>query len=131
MKILVAEDNRVNQKLARKILESWGHSVTIVETGSEAVELSETASFDVILMDIEMPKMTGDVAARKIREREATSGMHIPIIAFTANVLSEQREEFVIAGIDDFVGKPINRNELLRALRGTGRKTVTNGETPS
>jgi signal transduction histidine kinase/CheY-like chemotaxis protein len=125
LKVLVVEDNIVNQKLVKKILESAGHSVIVASTGKEALEcLDELRAFDigrrceldVVLMDIQMPEMGGVEATKLIREKERGLGSRLPIIALTAHALPGHREEYLAAGMDRYLTKPINRQELLSHL---------------
>jgi len=106
--ILVAEDNSLNQKLIRRLLEKAGCRVTIAENGRNAVELALHNSFDLILMDIQMPEMDGVSATKKLRDEGCT----LPIIALTAHALKGDREKFLEAGMDDYLGKPIRQEEL-------------------
>jgi signal transduction histidine kinase len=112
IKILVAEDGLANQKLAVGLLTNWGHEVVIASNGRSAVELWEQQEFDLILMDIQMPEMDGLEATRAIRARERERGGHIPIVALTAHALAGDRERCILAGMDGYVSKPIQRSEL-------------------
>jgi len=112
MSILVAEDNRINQRLIERMLARQGHQVTLVASGLEAVTAASQQSFDVILMDVQMPIMDGINATRKIRE----SGNRIRIIAVTANAMSGDRERCLAAGMDDYLSKPIQMRELAQTL---------------
>ncbi len=113
LKILVAEDNLVNQMLAEAMLDQMGHSVKLVENGLEAVRAVEAESFDAVLMDMHMPEMGGVDATREIRRREAERGLaRLPIIALTANAMAEAVSECMEAGMDGYVSKPI-KSELL------------------
>lgn len=114
--ILVAEDNIINQKIIRKLLSKSGHRVTIVDNGLKAIETYDKEKFDIILMDIEMPKMNGLEATRNIRSKEAYKENPIPIIAMTAHDLSQDKERFLNAGMKDYIIKPINYIELLDKL---------------
>lgn len=116
LRILLAEDNKVNQSLAVRLLEKWGHTVTIAENGLEAVEALQRASFDLILMDVQMPKMDGMEATTAIRMRERSTGERIPIIALTAHALNGDRERCLEAGMDAYVPKPLSRKELQIAI---------------
>lgn len=124
LRILVAEDEPLNQQMMGKILEQEGHEAVLAENGQQAVELYSSQSFDCILMDIQMPVMTGVEAARRIRalEAEKAKGMdgngnkRIPIIAVTAHTLAGDRERFLEAGMDDYQAKPLNIEELRRVL---------------
>lgn len=130
LRILLAEDNPVNQQVARRMLEKCGHSVTVVENGEQAVELSGEVPFDLILMDLQMPVMDGRQATRLIRERELSEDRHVSIIAVTANAMSGDREQCFEAGMDGYVTKPISRDELLNAIATLSPHTVDGtGET--
>jgi PAS domain S-box-containing protein len=107
LRILLAEDNMVNQKLAMRILEKQGHTVVAVKTGNEAVALWKRQPFDIILMDVQMPEMDGFEATSIIREAERLNGGHIPIIALTAHAMAGDRQRCLTAGMDDYISKPI------------------------
>ncbi|HEY1717667.1 MAG TPA: response regulator [Verrucomicrobiae bacterium] len=115
--ILLAEDNVTNQRLAVINLESWGHRVIIADNGEKAVAAVEKENFDLVLMDIQMPKMSGFEATAAIRKREQKSGGHVPIIAMTANAMAGDRENCLEAGMDDYVTKPIRYPQLLAAMQ--------------
>ena len=115
LRILVAEDNHVNQMLVTAMLEKHGHHVDVAANGAEAVEAARTAPYDLILMDIQMPEMDGMTATRKIREMPSPIG-EIPILALTANVMPGQREEYLSAGMNDYVSKPIDPATLCAAI---------------
>ena len=117
LQILLAEDGKANQIVAVGLLTRWGHTVEVAENGEEAVELWQTGSFDVILMDVQMPVLDGLEATRRIRELEGDSGKHIPIVAMTARAMKGDRELCLAAGMDDYVSKPIRKPELYRALK--------------
>jgi signal transduction histidine kinase/DNA-binding response OmpR family regulator len=114
--ILLAEDNPVNQKLAVRLLEKRGHSVRVAGNGREAVEILERESFDIALMDLQMPEMSGFEAVAAIREREARTGGRLPIVAMTAHAMNEDRERCMAAGMDGYVSKPISAAELYATL---------------
>jgi signal transduction histidine kinase/ActR/RegA family two-component response regulator len=114
--ILIAEDNHVNRRLAVRQLEKCGHAVMAVSDGSKALEISAEHVFDVILMDVHMPEMDGMEATRRIRERERTTGMHVPIVALTAGAMTQDRDACLEAGMDAYLSKPINPAELLSAV---------------
>jgi signal transduction histidine kinase/CheY-like chemotaxis protein len=116
LKILLAEDNRVNQFVAVHLLESHGHTVCTAEDGRAAVDAAEAATFDVILMDIQMPRMDGLEATAAIRQRERLTGPRVPIIALTAHAMDGDRQRFLAAGMDGYVSKPIRVPELLAAI---------------
>jgi PAS domain S-box-containing protein len=110
LRILLAEDNLVNQKLASKILEKAGHSVVIANNGKEAVETFRESRFDLVLMDMQMPVMGGREAAAIIKQTEI--GSQVPIVALTANAMAGDRERYLKEGLDGYVSKPINTKEL-------------------
>ena len=116
LRILAAEDNRVNQRLLVRLLEKEGHSVTIVEDGEAAVAISAKQAFDLILMDVQMPNLDGLEAARCIRSRELATGKHMPIIALTAHAMKGDRERCLEAGMDAYVAKPVQKQELLHIM---------------
>ena len=117
LRVLLAEDNGVNSMVATGRLEKWGCTCLAVETGVEVLESLESDCFDVVLMDVSMPVMDGIQATLQIRQLEAKRGGHIPIIAMTAHALEGDRDRCVAAGMDDYVAKPINFDELLIKLR--------------
>ncbi|KAA3607800.1 MAG: response regulator [Planctomycetota bacterium] len=125
-KILVAEDNKINQKLTKRLLEKAGLQVDLVENGQEAVEASENGTYDLILMDLQMPVMGGIEATMAIREREKMAACHIPIIALTANAMAGDRERCLEAGMDSYVSKPIQREALFEAIVSVIRERVKN-----
>jgi two-component system sensor histidine kinase/response regulator len=112
LRILVAEDNMTSQLIAKKTLEKMGHKVAIAQNGSEATRLVEQDSFDLVLMDAEMPIMNGLEATRYIRKREKRSGRHVPIIAMTAYAMKEDREKCMAAGMDGYLSKPANPDDI-------------------
>ena len=114
--ILAAEDNRVNQRLLARLLEKEGHTVTLVEDGEAAVAASADTDFDVILMDVQMPVMDGLDATRCIRSREQGTGKHVPVIALTAHAMKGDRERCLAAGMDAYVAKPVQKQELLHII---------------
>jgi two-component system, sensor histidine kinase and response regulator len=116
LRILVAEDNPFNQRVAALMLAKMGHEATIAVNGREAVAALETQSFDVVLMDLQMPEMDGFQATAAIRTTEAASGCHIPIIALTAHALKEHRERCLAAGMDGYVSKPMQQDKLRQAI---------------
>jgi signal transduction histidine kinase/DNA-binding response OmpR family regulator len=116
LKILLAEDNAVNQMLAVRLLEKRGHTVTVAQTGKLAVEAHETQPFDLVLMDVQMPEMDGLEATIAIRQREKLSGKHIPIIAMTAHAMVGDRELCLKAGMDGYVTKPLDVGDLFAVI---------------
>jgi signal transduction histidine kinase/DNA-binding response OmpR family regulator len=115
-RILLAEDNLVNQKLALRLLEKRGFEVTVVGNGRAAVEAAEKGPFDVILMDVQMPEMDGFEATAAIREKEKLTGAHIPIIAMTAHALKGDQQRCMEAGMDAYLSKPIRTAELFKTI---------------
>jgi PAS domain S-box-containing protein len=114
--ILLAEDNIVNQRLAVRLLEKHGHSVVVAGDGREAVDRIERERFDLVLMDLEMPHMSGFEATSCLRRREAATGRHLPILALTAHAMKGDRERCLRAGMDGYVAKPIQARELYQAI---------------
>jgi CheY-like chemotaxis protein len=118
LRVLLAEDNPVNQKLAIRLLEKQGHTAVLVGNGREALEALERQSFDLVLMDVEMPEMGGLETAAAIREKEQGTGRHVPIVAMTAHAMKGDRERCLTAGMDGYLTKPIQVQELFAALAG-------------
>jgi len=117
-RVLLAEDNTVNQILAHRLLEKRGYSVIVVSNGSEAVKAFENNQFDVVLMDIQMPGMDGFEATLAIRDKEKLTGRHVPIIAMTAHAMKGDQERCLSAGMDGYVSKPIRTSELFSTIEG-------------
>lgn len=115
--ILLAEDNKVNAEFVTKVLSRAGHSITTVENGQQVLEQIAHHQFDCILMDIQMPIMDGDEAARLIREQEHGTDHHIPIIALTAHAMADERTRLLEQGFDAHIPKPIDINMLLSDLK--------------
>ncbi len=124
LRILLAEDNKVNQALAKGILTKLGHEVVVADDGRATVERWRGSSFDIILMDIQMPSMSGIDATREIRAHEASRGGRIPIVAMTAHAMVGDRERFLKAGMDEYLSKPIDR-ERLREVLDQFARTIT------
>jgi len=116
LKILLAEDNPVNQQLATRILEKRGHSVHVVPNGRQALDAVSRERYDLVLMDIQMPEMDGFETAAAIRAREDSSGARLPIIALTAHAMTGDRERCLAAGMDGYVSKPLRAPELMDAI---------------
>src|SRR5690348_11798825 len=119
LRVLLAEDNPVNQTLAMRILEKLGHKVEVVNNGKEAVERAESEQFDLVLMDVQMPGMDGLEATTAIRAAEVHSGKHVPIVAMTAHAMKGDREMCLSAGMDGYLSKPIRIDQLKEAISGT------------
>jgi CheY-like chemotaxis protein len=115
--ILLAEDNLINQRLAVRLLEKHGCVTSAVVNGKEALQSYSEHEFDLVLMDIHMPEMGGIEATQAIRRLEALTGRHVPIIALTASAMNEDRRGCLAAGMDDYLTKPINPEELFSTLR--------------
>jgi len=118
LRVLLAEDNAVNQKLAVRLLEKRGHSAAVVSDGQAALEALERETFDAVLMDVQMPGVDGFEATRRIRAREAGTGRRLPIIAMTAHAMKGDRERCLAVGMDGYVTKPIQVEQLFQVLEG-------------
>jgi two-component system sensor histidine kinase/response regulator len=120
LRILLAEDNAVNQRLIARILEKMGHEVTVADDGQKALGKLLEGEFDLVAMDMQMPVMDGLEATREIRVREKGTGRHIPIVAMTANAYDEDRRRCLAAGMDGYVVKPVSvaavRSEIGRVM---------------
>jgi PAS domain S-box-containing protein len=116
LRVLLAEDNAVNQKIACRVLEKQGHQVTIAPDGREALAALDRENFDVVLMDVQMPEMDGFETTAAIRVRERNTGKHMPIIAMTAHAMQGDRERCLAAGMDGYIAKPIRARELIELL---------------
>jgi CheY-like chemotaxis protein/HPt (histidine-containing phosphotransfer) domain-containing protein len=116
LRVLLAEDNPINQKLAVILLQKAGYSVDAVDTGGEALERIRRQTYDAVLMDVQMPGMDGIDATRAIRAEEVQTGVHLPIIAMTAHAMQGDRERFLEAGMDDYLSKPLEPKVLFNAL---------------
>jgi CheY-like chemotaxis protein len=116
LRILLAEDNAVNQKLAALLLKREGHDVTVVGDGNDAVRAVAQDSFDVVLMDLQMPQMDGFEATAAIRAAEAGTGRHLRIVALTAHAMKDDHDKCLKAGMDDYLTKPIDSARLRSAL---------------
>jgi two-component system, sensor histidine kinase and response regulator len=116
LRVLLAEDNHVNQKLAEKLLDKRGYSVAVAGNGREALDLLGREVFDVVLMDVQMPEMDGLEATAAIRQRENRDGGHVPIVAMTAHAMKGDEERCIHAGMDAYIAKPIRPEELFEAI---------------
>src|SRR5262249_18816365 len=124
LRVLIAEDNLVNRRLVTRVLEKRGHTVSAAATGREALDQVQHERFDVILMDVQMPDMDGLETAAAIRRLEAIQGAHTPIIAVTAYSMKGDRERCLAAGMDDYITKPINAQELAGAVESTAARAT-------
>ena len=119
LKILLADDNPTTQFLVKEVLSFWGHDITTVNNGREAVEQIQAASFDIVIMDMQMPEMNGEETTRWIRANGGVSST-IPIIALTADAVLDNRKRYIAAGCNAVVTKPISWDELAREIRTFG-----------
>ena len=118
LRILLAEDNLVNQRVAMTMLGKMGHRITLATNGLEALEQWRQSDFDLIFMDVQMPEMTGLQATTQIRREEAI-GAHVPIVAMTASAMSEERDRCLAAGMDDFISKPVSYKVIEQMITAT------------
>jgi CheY-like chemotaxis protein len=116
LRVLLAEDNEFNQQVALEFLERRGHHVRIVSNGVEAVAALDGESFDVVLMDVQMPEMDGFTATSLIREKEKTTKDHVPIIAMTGYAMKGDRQRCLDIGMDAYISKPIRSQELYEVI---------------
>jgi len=116
LRILLAEDNIVNQKVVLRLLEREGHRVVIAGNGREALAALEREVFHLVLMDVQMPELDGFETATAIRARERYTGTRLPILAMTAHAMSGDRERCLAAGMDGYIAKPVHKAELLEAI---------------
>jgi CheY-like chemotaxis protein len=117
--ILLAEYNLINQRLASRLLEKRGHRVTVTGSGRGALEVLQRESFDLVLMDVQMPDMDGLQATARIRDSEAGTGRRIPIVALTAHTMKGDRERCLDAGMDAYITKPVEAAELIAVVEST------------
>ena len=132
LRVLLAEDNLVNRKLVVRLLEKRGHQVHAVDNGRSAVTMiaSTAAGFDVVLMDLQMPEMSGFEATHAIREREHGSQTHVPIVALTAHAMAGDRERCLAAGMDGYLSKPIEVNDLIMTVERFGSDSAVPVDVP-
>ena len=115
-RILIVEDNRINQKVASGILTRQGHRVALAENGEKALAALAEGDFDIVLMDCQMPVMDGFEATRRLRASESVRNQRIQVIATTANAMQGDREECLAAGMNDYISKPISDKEVREAI---------------
>jgi CheY-like chemotaxis protein len=123
LRILIAEDSLVNQKLIVGLLEKYGNAVQVAANGREALVALESGQFDLVLMDVQMPEMDGYEATAEIRRRERVTRKHIPIIALTANAMKQDRDRCLEAGMDEYIAKPIRAEQLFDTIALVWRQT--------
>ena len=131
LRVLLAEDQPVNQKVAVHMLENLGHEVLVVGDGAQALDALQIGRFDLVLMDIQMPEMDGFQAVAEIRRRDHQRGGRTRVIALTAYALKGDRERCAAAGFDGFLGKPLRTAELRRVLENLPREPVAPSEGPA
>jgi TMAO reductase system sensor TorS len=122
LRVLLAEDHPVNRQLAVKLLEREGHTVVVAKNGQEALRALEAGTFDVVLMDVQMPVMNGMEATEALRRSERGTGRHVPVVALTANAMKGDRERYLKCGMDGYLAKPIRRKELAETLQRVVRE---------
>jgi len=128
LRILVADDNPLNQRLAQRLLDKRGHTVVVAGNGREALAALEEQTFDLVLMDVQMPDMDGLEAATAIRQKEKSTGQHLRIIALTALAMKGDQERCLAAGMDGYLNKPIRAQELFDTLDGAGSPSAFLGD---
>jgi CheY-like chemotaxis protein len=117
VRILVAEDNNVNQRVVQRMLEKLGHTVVLVRTGREAVDILKRENFALVLMDVQMPELDGLEATRLIRQTEKETGQYVPIIALTAHAMKGDGERCLSAGMDGYLSKPVTTADLITTIQ--------------
>jgi len=125
LRVLLAEDSPVNQRVAMAMLEKFGHQVTVAANGRQALAMFSKQPFDLVLMDVQMPEMDGLESTRSIREYEQTTGGHVPIVALTAHAMKGDRDRCLSTGMDAYVTKPIRSKELMRVIASVTATTGT------
>jgi two-component system sensor histidine kinase/response regulator len=130
LRVLLAEDNPVNQEVALRLLERRGHSVTVAENGRQALTAIERHKFDLVLMDVQMPEIGGLEATQLIREKEKSTGEHLPILAMTAHAMQGDRERCIAAGMDGYLAKPIDPKSFLQTVEGISQRAAQSEATP-
>ena len=130
LRVLVADDHLANRVLAAKIVQRRGHLVQAVSSGQHVLEALERETFDVVLMDVQMPEMDGFEATAAIREKEKQTGGHVPIIAMTAYAMTGDRDRCLAAGMDAYLAKPIRADELETLVESLGGGLTADGSAP-
>jgi two-component system, sensor histidine kinase and response regulator len=130
LSVLLAEDNLVNQHLVKRLLEKRGHKVKMAGSGREALEYVERESFDIILMDVQMPDMDGLEATARIREIEKRRSTYTPIIALTAHTMKGDRERCLAAGMDQFINKPIDAERFVEVVETAAAAAMPKARDP-
>jgi CheY-like chemotaxis protein len=125
LRILVAEDNAVNQAVILRVLQKMGHTPVLAQNGKEALALAAAEKFDLVFMDVQMPEMDGLAATAAIRENEKTSGAHLPIFAMTAHAMKGDRERCLESGMDGYITKPVRFSDIEKTLSGLATAPVT------
>jgi len=131
LRVLLAEDNAINQRLTVRLLEKRGHTVSVVQDGTEALAILRRQTFDVILMDIQMPHMDGLETTQAIRTYEQDTTTHVPIVAMTAHAMQGDRERCLAAGMDGYVTKPLRPTELFEVIASVTASAAYAPETPA
>jgi CheY-like chemotaxis protein len=124
LRVLLAEDNEVNQQLTLEFLRKRGHEVQLARNGIEVLAALETDRFDIVLMDVQMPEMDGFQATSAIRAREERTGEHLPIVAITGHAMKGDRQRCLDAGMDAYICKPIHSKELFDCVESITRTAV-------
>jgi CheY-like chemotaxis protein len=123
LRVLLADDNPVNVRVATHLLEGWGHKVVVAADGREALVALERERFDLALLDVQMPEMTGLELTAAWRDRERRQGGHLPMVALTAHALARDRERCLAAGMDGYVSKPVEAEALFQAIEAAARSS--------
>jgi two-component system sensor histidine kinase/response regulator len=129
LRVLLAEDNAINRELVVRLLSKRGHAIVVAANGKQAVSALESQTFDVVLMDVQMPEMDGFEATAAIRQKERAKGTHVPIIALTAHAMKGDRERCLAGGMDGYVSKPVQAEELIKAVESLDSNSPATGKT--
>jgi CheY-like chemotaxis protein len=131
LRILVAEDNPVNQAVITRVLQKMGHTPVLAHNGKEALALASAETFDIVFMDVQMPEMDGLAATAAIREIEKKRGTHLPIFAMTAHAMKGDRERCLEAGMDGYITKPVRFSDIEQTLAGLSRTPPISTKSPA